>query len=297
MAYTLAQAAVLAPNPLTKGVIQTFADTPLFDVLPFETIAGNAYSYVRSASLGNADFRALNVGYPESTPDFTTYVAELKRLGQDADVDRYLVVTQNGAQSVEDLRAAAVVAHTRAIRAKFVDTLINGDGTAESFEGVEAWIGAGQEVTGPAGSFGSTADSRQNMFDSLDALIGKVAGGPTVLLMGASTLSSFKSAARREGVLTDADNFGRTIQTYAGIPILDAGVDEDGNPVVATGDIYALRLDAANGIHGITARGIEAYDLGELDTKPTYRTRLEFYCAAVMRHPQAAAVLRATPAV
>lgn len=290
MAYTLSQAAVLAPNPLSKGVIQVFADNPLFDVMPFETIAGNALSYTRSASLGNADFRALNAGYPETTPTFTNHVAELKRLGQDADVDRFLVVTQNGASNLEDLRAAAVVSNTQAVRAKFIDTMINGDGTGESFEGLEA-MGI-KEVEGPEGGFGTSGDTRQDMFDAIDALIGSVVGGPSVLLMGDAMLSRFKSAGRREAALADINNFGRSLQAYAGIPILSAGRNDDGEPVIAGDDIYAIRL-AADGVHGITARGIEAYDLGELDTKPTYRTRIEFYCAVVMRHPEAAAVLRA----
>jgi len=288
----MSEAAVLAANPQVRGVINQFADNPLFDILPFENVAGNAYSYVRTASRGNADFRAINAGYPESTPTFTSEVAELKRLGQDADVDVYLVQTQAGVQSLADLRAQAVIAHTEALRAKFVKTLIHGDGTAESFEGLESF--GIHEVEAPEGGFGTTGDTRQGMFDALDELIGSVAGTPNVLLMGEAQLARMKSAARREGVLTDADNFGRTIQTYAGVPILSAGDDEDGNPIIDNGDIYAIRLDTNAGVFGITNGGIQVRDLGELDAKPVYRTRLEFYCAAVMTHPRAAVVLRET---
>jgi len=295
MAYTLAQAAVIAPNPLTKGVIQIIAENPLFNDLPFTPVDGNAYSYVRSATLGDAEFRAINAGYTESTGTFTSHVATLTRLGGDADVDRFLVQTQSQSASVADLRAAAAAAKAQAVRAKFIDTLINGDGTAESFEGLETWLAGAQEITGPAGSFGSTAETRQDMFDSLDSLLAAT-NGANVLIARPQVVAAMKSAARREGVLTDADNFGRTIQSYAGIPIVSAGNDEDGNPIITTDDIYAVRFDEADGVAGITNGGVQVYDLGELDTKPSYRTRVEFYCAAVMLHPQAAAVIRATPA-
>lgn len=292
MAYTLNEAAVLTTEPLARGVIQTIADSPIFNNLPFIPVEGNAYAYIRTASLSDASFRAINQGYPESTPTFSRHIAELKRLGGDADVDRYLIKTQAG--GVEELRAAATVAKAQAVRMKFVDTLINGDGSGESFEGIESWITADNEVEAPAGGFGSTSDSRQDMFDALDAALGKVAGGANALLMGSGMLSRFKSAARREGAVSDTvDDFGRTIQTYAGVPILDAGFNEDGEPVVATDDVYAVRFDANSGVAGVTNGGIQAYDLGELDEKPTFRTRIEFYCGAVMLHPNAVAVLRA----
>src|SRR5690606_30281873 len=107
-------------------------------------------------------------------------------------------------------------------------------------------------------------------------------------------IAAMKSAARREGVLTDADNFGRTIASYAGVPLLSAGNDEDGNPILTTDDIYAVNFDASNGVAAVTNGGIQVRQLGELDTKPSRRVRIEFYCAAVMLHPDAAAVLRAT---
>lgn len=295
MAYTLAQAAVIAPNPLTKGVIQTIADNPLFNDIPFINVDGNAYSYTRTASLGDAEFRAINGAYTESTPTFSNHVVALKPLGGDADVDEFLIRTQSASASAEDLMAAAVVAKSQAVRQRFVKALINGDVDTNplEFDGLEE-MGL-NEVTGPAGSFGSTSDSRQDMFDALDELLASV-NGANALIARPQAIAAMKSAARREGVLTDADNFGRTIASYAGVPLLSAGNDEDGSPILTTDDIYAVRFDAQNGVAAVTNGGIQVRQLGELDVKPSRRVRIEFYCAAVMLHPDAAAVLRATAA-
>jgi hypothetical protein len=48
-----------------------------------------------------------------------------------------------------------------------------------------------------------------------------------------------------------------------------------------TSSMYAVRFgqDESDGaVTGLTNGGVQVTDLGELQTKPAYRTRIEFYC-------------------
>jgi hypothetical protein len=310
MAFTLTEASKLSTSQLQRGVIETVADSTFFNELPFIPVEGNAFSYVRGNALGGADFRGINEAYAESTPTFTNETATLAILGGDADVDRFLIKTQSG--QIADLRAAATASKAKAVRLKFMDCFINGDGTNDTFEGIEEAITSGQEVTtGEAGmGFGSTSDSRQSFFDKLDELISKVQGGPSALIMNSGVLAKLKSAARRESVYDESrDDFGRQVSSYAGIPLIDAGYNDAGNAVIAQNEnygtpdedvypvtnassIYAVRFNALDGVAGITNGGIQAYDLGEINDKPVYRTRIEFYCGVVVMNPTSVAALR-----
>ncbi|MFP3427896.1 hypothetical protein, partial [Pseudoalteromonas sp. SIMBA_162] len=45
-----------------------------------------------------------------------------------------------------------------------------------------------------------------------------------------------------------------------------------------TSEIYALKFGAMEHVSGLRNGGVQVRDLGELDTLPVYRTRIEFYC-------------------
>ena len=44
-------------------------------------------------------------------------------------------------------------------------------------------------------------------------------------------------------------------------------------------------------VHGLSNGGIQVKDLGELDTKPCYRTRIEAYLGLATKHKKCFAVL------
>jgi hypothetical protein len=46
------------------------------------------------------------------------------------------------------------------------------------------------------------------------------------------------------------------------------------------------------GVHGLQNGGMQIRDLGELDTKPVFRTRVEHYQSIAIKDGQAAARLR-----
>ncbi len=298
MAISLTEAAKLSQDQLRRGVIETIVEeSPLMQRLPFQNVQGNAYAYVREASLGDAAFRAVNQGYTPSEGSFSEHSAKLTILGGDADVDRFIVQTQGG--QVAEVRAAMTAQKAKAVRLAFHDAFINGDGTSNSFEGVNKMIaGTAQELDAEGMKIvGASSDDRQAFFDALDELIAAVGGRPSMLLMNSKTLAKVKSAARRESAYDETrDDFGRAIVAYQGIPLVDAGYNEQNAPIIphdpeAGDSIFAVRL-AEDGVLGLTNGGVQVYDLGELDDKPVFRTRIEFYCGLALIKQDAAAVLR-----
>ncbi|MGC4107819.1 MAG: phage major capsid protein [Thermomicrobiales bacterium] len=297
MAYTLVEAAKISSNQLQRGVIETVTeDSTLMQALPFQNVDGNAYTFLQENALPAANFRALNAAYTESTGTFTPQTVSLKILGGDADVDRFLVKTQAGAQNIADLRAETLRQKSKSVRLAFHDAFINGSGAGNEFAGLKTLVPAGQKVAAATNGLpvvGANNDASQAFLDKLDEAIALVDGTPDVLIVNSQILAKFRSAARRLTInTTTIDAYGKSVDTYQGIPLLDIGRDEAGNAIIPqtetqgssslASSIYAVRFGTDAGIVGVTNGGIQAYDLGEIAEKPVYRTRVEFYCGVAM---------------
>lgn len=311
MAQTLAQSALLSENDLQRGVIETFVqESTILDRLPLLGIEGNAYAYNSEATLPGTEFRAVNSAYTESTGTVAQSTVGLVILGGDADVDRFIVQTRG---NLNDQRAIQTRLKVKSAVYKFQDTFFNGStGTdANSFNGLKTSLSGGQVISmGTNGAAIQTDDStRHAFFDKLDELIAAATfngRGPDALYMNDLIKGKFVSAARRMTIATTTqDNFGKQVMTYNGIPILDPGytaagarilpqTETQGSSSVAS-SVYAVRFgeDESDGATtGVTNGGIQVRDLGEVDDKPVYRTRIEFYCGMALFGTKAAARLQ-----
>lgn len=309
MALTLAEAAVLSENDLQRGVIETFVQaSPVLDRLPLMTIEGNAYSYNKEATLPGVAFRSVNEAYVESTGTFVQASESLVILGGDADVDRFIVQTRG---NLNDQRATQTAMKVKAASYKFQDTFFNGDVAvdAKGFDGLKKRLTGAQVLSSGANGaviVGNGGTDTYTFFDQLDALFAQVAGGPDAAYANSGVIAKILSAGRRIGgaeVLRD-DIGGKRGVTWNGIPILDpgktaAGVDilprtETQGTSTDASSIYAVKFGGDEGdqaVTGLTNGGVQVYDLGELDSKPAYRTRIEFYCGLATFGGQAAARL------
>jgi hypothetical protein len=311
MAMTLAEAAVLSENTLARGVMETFViESPVLDRLPLMNIEGNAYAYNVEATLPGVTFRSVNEQYTESTGTFNQRTESLVILGGDADVDRFIVQTRG---NLNDQRALQTRAKVKAASYKFQDTFINGDVAVDtkSFDGLKKRLTGAQVIDhgangGPVVGNGTT--DTHTFFDALDALFGAVAGGPDVAYANRRIISRILAAGRRIGgadIITE-DITGKRVVTWNGVPILDIGTNPDGTDIIpqtetqgtatgTTSSIYAVKFGQDEGdqaVTGLNNGGIQVYDLGEIDLKPVYRTRLEFYCGLAVFGGRAAARLR-----
>ena len=300
MALTLAQAAVLSENDLQRGVIETFIlpdQSVVLDRMPFEFINGNAFAWNQELALPGIEFRAVNAGYTESTGTFEQKTVSLVILGGDADVDRFIAQTRG---NLNDQRAAQTALKTKAATFKFQDAFINGDTAvdANSFDGLKKLLTGSRVISAATNGLpvvGADDPARHTFLDKLDELLSLVPGAQ-VLYMNASILARLKSSARRLTIYDQTtDTFGKTIATYNGVELRDIGNKADGSAIIpqtetqgsssVASSIYAVRYGNSledGGVTGLTNGGVQVYDLGEIDTKPVYRTRIEFYCGMAL---------------
>lgn len=293
MAVTLAQTAAVTSNQLVKGVMETFVqESPIFDRIRLAPIAGNAYAYSEEQALPGTGFRTVNEAYVESTGVLNQRTERLHILGGDADVDRYLVQTSGA--SLGDLRATQTRMKVKSAVSTYADAFINGDVNvnAKSFDGLRKRL-VGDQVIEAGNDLGTDA-----FFDDLDALFSRVEGGtPDVVYASQTQLARLKSLSRKVGgaEYINSEMTGKREWTWNGVAFVDPGQHWSGRRILADGDMYAVKfatgLGVDQGVLGITNGGVQAYDLGELEEKPAYRTRIEFYCGMAVQGGRAAARL------
>lgn len=309
MAVTLAEAAKLSTTALQRGVIETFVqESPVLDRIPLLQIEGNAYGYNEEATLPGVAFRSVNEAYTESTGTVNQKTESLVILGGDADVDRFIVRTRG---NLNDQRATQTRMKVKAAAYKFQDTFFNGDVTVDtkSFDGLKKRLTGAQVIDAATNGMGPVAGGH-DFFDVLDTAIGRVRGingSNGAIYANAAAIARIKSSARRLGgvemvreALTQ-----KMVATYNGIPLLDPGqtaagadilpqTETQGSSSVAS-SIYVVKFGQDEGdqaVTGLTNGGVMVDDLGQLQEKPAYRTRIEFYCGMAVFGGKAAARIR-----
>ena len=293
-ALTLAEAAKLSENDLQRGVIETFVlESSVLDRLPLLDINGNAYAYNEEATLPGVEFRAVNSAYTESTGTVNPRTETLVILGGDADVDTFIVQTRG---NLNDQRAVQTGLKVKASVIKYQDAFINGDTAvdANSFDGLKKRLTGAQVIDAATNGIGPVAGGH-DFFDALDSLVAAVPGGAEALYMNASVRSRVMSSGRRLGGTDFMERafFGerpQRIPTYNGIPMLDIGTKADGTQIIpqtetqgtstVASSIYAVKFtedESEAGVAGLSNGGVQVKDLGEIDAKPVFRTRIEFF--------------------
>lgn len=310
MAMTLAEAAVLSQNALQRGVLEVFVqESPVLDRLPLMTIEGNAYAYNREATLPGVAFRSVNEAYTESTGTVVQATESLVILGGDADVDTFIVKTRG---NLNNQRAIQTAMKVKANAYKFQDAFFNGDVVVDpkGFDGLKKRLVGAQVLDAATNGMGPVAGGH-DFFDVLDAAIAAVPGinGQNgAIYANSAVIAKVKSSARRLGgveMIREALT-QKMIATYNGIPLLDAGQTAAGADVIprtetqgtANGiasSMYVVKFgqdEGDRGVTGLTNGGVDVRDLGEIDAKPVYRTRIEFFCGLATFGGKAAARIR-----
>lgn len=312
MAVTLAQAALLSENDLQRGVIETFVqESPVLDRLPLMDIEGNAYAYNEEATLPGVAFRSVNEAYTESTGTVNQKTESLVILGGDADVDRFIVQTRG---NLNDQRAIQTRMKVKAASYKFQDTFFNGDVAVDTkaFDGLKKRLTGAQVVDYATNGAGVNTDdaTRNGFFDALDDLVARVPGLNATngaIYANRLVIGKIRSAGRRLGGVDyfNDDVTGKRILAWNGIPVLDPGQTTAGAEILPLSEtqgssslassVYAVKFgegEEDGGVTGLTNGGVMVDDLGQLQEKPVYRTRIEFYCGLGVFGGKAAARLR-----
>jgi HK97 family phage major capsid protein len=284
---TLAESAKLSQNQLLAGVIENIVTVnPIYEMLPFMGIEGNALAYNRENALGDSQF--LGVGgtiTAKAAATFTAVTSALTTLIGDAEVNGLIQATRS---DFADQTAIQVASKAKSIARKFQDAMINGDGTNDSFTGLLALVPAGQKI--------ATATNGEALsFAILDALIDQVKdkdGQCDFLMMPSRTRRAYFALLRALGGASIGESTtlpsGRKLPVYNGVPIFVNDYIPVNQVQAASGavctTIFAGTFDDGSGTHGISGLsatrdfGISVKNIGEKETADEEITRVKFYC-------------------
>ena len=298
MAVTLAEAAKMAPNVLTEGVIETFIKAhPLMQVLQFEDTV-NGWLYNQEGTLPGVAFRGVNESYTESTGVLNPVFDPLVIAGGDVDVDNHIIRNRG-----EKVRTTQVEMKVKALAHTIAHKIIKGDQGSDprEFYGLQARLTGAQKIAA-----GSTSDGDALSLAKLDQLI-RAVDGANVLIMSQALKGLLQVAARNTSVsgqiVYSVDQFGTPIMKYGNVQIIEADPNgalyaslafDEAYPVgsATTGtSIYAVNVNPNYFFMIQNAGGMIVTDLGEQDSKPVKRTRIEWDIGAVLEHPRGAARL------
>lgn len=295
MALTLIEANKLNPgNIIQDTIVEIYSgSSDVMRVLPFKDIQGRTYGYNTEQSLPGIGFRGVNEAYTPSTGVLNPRVETLTIAGGDLDVDKFIIQTGS-----EQDRSVQEEMKVRALGLAWTQKFLKGDTSSDvrEFDGLQTRLVGDQKFQA-----GTTANGTPLSLGVLDEAIRRTYR-PTHILMSSKMAIKLGAAARSStvgGYVTfGVPELGKIPMFYQGLPIIT--VDRDGTETeilpfteactsgTATGtSVYILSL-GETGICGLQNGMIDVRDLGELQTAPVYRTRVEWYSAFGVFHGRAA---------
>lgn len=288
---TLAESAKLCQDLLLAGIIETLVTVnPIYDVFPFMEIDGNSLAYNRENALGDVQF--LGIGgtiTAKAAATFTQETAALTTIIGDAEVNNLIQATRS---NINDQKAVQIASKAKSIGRQYQTTMITGDGTSDSFEGLLALVPAAQKVaTGDNGS-----DISFLILDELLDTVKAKDGEVDFIMMNARTLRSYFVLLRALGGASIGEVItlpsGRQVPGYRNVPIFRNDYipinQTKGTTTGTCSTIFAGCFDDGSGkvgLSGITARGaagIRVSEIGESETKDESITRVKMYCGMAL---------------
>lgn len=295
MPLLVEEAAKLSQDYLERGVIEEIIDQDeMFALLPFMYVNGKAYDYVREGELSEGAFLDPYEEIPEGAAKFDEVQAKLRILAGHVDVDNFLIETQS---DHNPQLAVQLAAKAKALGRQFRRTLVNGDASSnrKEFEGIKRLVPAKQTLV--AGLNGAAVT-----FTMLDELRDAVKNGTDVLMMRKGTWRAIKALLRamngNDATSIIIPNFGKPVPAFDGTPVIINDwmtADEVQGSSSATCSIYALRMNEADGFHGIyggASAGLRVEEIGRLHNKDAQRWRLKWYAGTVLRATHSVARLK-----
>jgi hypothetical protein len=296
MPVTLLEASKLVSGEVKRSaIIEMFPrNSDFLAALPFIDVPGGAYVYNREGRLPGVAFRGFNEGYTESAGVINPESEILRIAGGELDVDTAIIKTRGAG-----VRSSQEALKVKAKALYIADKLINGDSEADprEFDGIRKRI-RGSQLFQPTAS--QTVSGPLSM-EVVDAAIDAV-DSPTHLVMSKALRRKLTKAARthKAGEITyTTDSWGRQVVQYNDLPILLPDVNDLGQRIIDfneagiggtanTTSMYVVSLGDGK-IVGLQNGIMEVKDLGELESKPAYRTRVQWLVGLAILHGRAAA--------
>ena len=308
MAITLAEAKVGMADKVDQQIVDMFRrsslllDNMVFDNAISPGTGGSTltYGYIQLKTPSTAGTRTINGEYTPGEAKKEKKTTNAIIMGGAFQMDRVLQSTSGAAselafQAEQKIKATANYFH---------NAVINGT-AATSFDGLKNLLAKTENEITCTTSLTTSAELDENynaFLDEMDGLMGALDGTPSMLLMNQAMLIKLRSIARRAGYYERSkDDFGRVVETYNGVPMVDMGKYYNGTEsvdVVATEGgktaIYAVSL-GLDGFHGISPTGdgvIHSY-MPDLNAPGAVKTgEVELVAGVALRNTLKAAVLK-----
>ncbi len=290
MPITLAEAKAGMADKVDQQIVDMFRRSSLLlDRLTFDNAISPGtggstltYGYTQLKTPSTAAVRAINSEYTANEAKREKKTTQAIIMGGSFEVDR---VIQDTSGAIDELVFQADE-KIKATANFFTNCVINGTAASAAGAGkaTGTFDGLNKLLSGSSTEYTATADlstsanvtANYNQFlDELDEFISGLDGMPDMLLMNRKMLSKLRAIARRAGYYESTkDDFGRVVETYNGIALMDAGEYYDGSKTVdivadtaagsgtfGTSDIYAVKfgLDAFHGISPTGTKVITSY--------------------------------------
>lgn len=309
MAFTLVDYLKIAKTSLRAGVIKNLLRySDLIGLVPFENVDALKILQKRWKTLPDVSWRDIGGAFGTGTGQTEDIEEALYDIGHNIDIDKAFMRAKAVVVDPMQLQINMV---TQSISYEFNDKVINGSPVvdAKAVWGLKYRVGllpASQTIYGDAAGNGTGAETRvlassanmQWFLDQLDNLIDAVGGAPaeadpvvTALLMNKKTYQGVRSIMRRQKLLdVTQDQFGRRINSYMGVRLIDVGLKKDKSTEIITntedpGDggsdsssVYAVRIGSANdeAFTGIQLFPLETNDIGLLEAGNAFRVNVDW---------------------
>lgn len=314
---TLAEAKVGMANKVDQTVVDTFRRSSLLlDRLVFDNAISPgtggstlSYGYIQLKTPSTASVRTINNEYTPGEAKREEKTSKAIIMGGKFQLDRVLIGTSGAVdelafQAEEKIKATSNEFHNLVINGNSAST---GSGVVNTFDGLDKLLtGTETEITSTVDvSTSAKMDAGYNaLLDEVDAFLTKLADKPTMLLMNEDLLTKMRSAARRAGYhKSERDEFGRVVEYYNDIPMVDVGKYYNGTNTVnviptnsTTGktDMYAVKigLDAFHGISPTGSKVIQSF-MPDLNAPGAVKDgEVELVAGVVLKNSTKAGVLR-----
>ena len=295
--FTLANNKLLGLDDLQAGIAETIVTVaPGLGLIPFNTVAGNAYAFNREKTLVDGQLIAADGTITDSSAMDTDLIQiALKGISGQADVANLQLAQQIGANAGNDTLSLLVASAAKGVARKYQDMLINGTVSANGWDGLAAIMGS----TAFAGQVEDAANAAFS-FDLVDATLSRTGYKPQWIMGNAKAENAFRKALRAAGGVTLTELNGVQFMSYEGIPFIRNDfipADNVGGTAGNQTNIYTGTWDdgtASGGLAGITTAGamfrVDQFD--KLEGKDATRVRVVMYGAAAVFSPVHVAILK-----
>lgn len=293
--YDIVQHAKTTRDPMLAGLLNTLLmRSDMIEMLPWDTLGTLSQRVTRWKTLPAVTFRKINGAFAGDIGRYEQLDETVTSLGVDIDVD---VMLDRDQAAQADPRATQSEMATASMAYTFNDAFINGDqaSDADSFNGIKkrvASLPAAQTISSGTNGLDVNASdaARHSFIDLIEQAEYELEGQADAIIGNGTSYRQFGGVFRRLGLLDiTKDQFGRKIRRFGegGPRLVDIGVKTDQTTAIITNtetkgsssdttSLYLVRFGRGQYLHGIQEFPVRHKDLGERESQPQMRERVEW---------------------